>query len=172
MGALSLSFFSTSVRVSRFKKIPRNNISCQFENISHFNLFAAGFEFPIMDKFFVCIVFAGMIVTTVSGRPTEEEESDGTQMLSPYLDGTVVEGRPKETIEKDGTISLEFESPEIKLSGCVRRTDEERDCHSQLCQQQQQRVASRRCGIPKMCSRIVGCVESAELPGNEKLNCH
>merc|ERR1711879_163088 len=125
MGALSLSFFSTSVRVSRFKKIPRNNISCQFENISHFNLFAAGFEFPIMDKFFVCIVFAGMIVTTVSGRPTEEEESDGTQMLSPYLDGTVVEGRPKETIEKDGTISLEFESPEIEAKW-LRQEDRRR----------------------------------------------
>merc|ERR1711941_6520 len=80
MGALSLSFFSTLVRVSRFKKIPRNNISVQFENISHFNLFAAGFEFPIMDKFFACLVFA-MMLTAVCGRPTKEEDNDGTLTL-------------------------------------------------------------------------------------------
>merc|ERR1711941_20576 len=80
MGALSLSFFSTLVRVSRFKKIPRNIISVQFENISHFNLFAAGFEFPIMDKFFACVVFA-MMLTAVCGRPTKEEDNDGTLTL-------------------------------------------------------------------------------------------
>jgi len=76
-------------------------------------------------EFFVCIVFAGTIAMTVSGRPTEEQESDGTQMLSPYLDGTVVEGRPKETIEKDGTISLEFESPEIEAKW-LRQEDRRR----------------------------------------------
>merc|ERR1711879_447567 len=65
---------------SRFKKIPRNNISVQFENISHFNLFAAGFEFPIMDKFFACLVFA-MMLTAVCGRPTKEEDNDGTLTL-------------------------------------------------------------------------------------------
>merc|ERR1711879_991550 len=65
---------------SRFKKIPRNNISVQFENISHFNLFAAGFEFPIMEKFFVWLVFA-MMLTAVCGRPTKEEDNDGTLTL-------------------------------------------------------------------------------------------
>merc|ERR1711879_247564 len=65
---------------SRFKKIPRNNISVQFENISHFNFFAAGFEFPIMDKFFACLVFA-MMLTAVCGRPTKEEDNDGTLTL-------------------------------------------------------------------------------------------
>merc|ERR1711879_942833 len=65
---------------SRFKKIPRNNISCQFENISHFNLFAAGFEIPIMEKFIVLIVFA-MMLTAVCGRPTKEEDNDGTLTL-------------------------------------------------------------------------------------------
>merc|ERR1711941_393 len=75
MGALSLSFFSTLVRVSRFKKISRNNISCQFENISHFNLFAAGFEFPIMEKFFVCLVFA-MMLTAVCGRPIQIDSDE------------------------------------------------------------------------------------------------
>merc|ERR1712018_528272 len=65
---------------SRFKKIPRNNISCQFENISHFNLFAAGFEFPIMEKFFVWLVFS-MMLTAVYGRPTKEEDNDGTLTL-------------------------------------------------------------------------------------------
>merc|ERR1711879_631937 len=65
---------------SRFKKIPRNIISVQFENISHFNLFAAGFEFPIMEKFFVWLVFA-MMLTAVCGRPTKEEDNDGTLTL-------------------------------------------------------------------------------------------
>merc|ERR1711879_357593 len=65
---------------SRFKKIPRNNTSVQFENISHFNLFAAGFEFPIMEKFIVLIVFA-MMLTAVCGRPTKEEDNDGTLTL-------------------------------------------------------------------------------------------
>merc|ERR1711879_298412 len=128
---------------SRFKKIPRNNISCQFENISHFNLFAAGFEIPIMEKFIVLIVFA-MMLTAVCGRPTKEEDNDGTLTLgfksedsmwtwldqlgkkgptedlmpprekpSSPLEGTVVEGRPDETIAEDGTITLKFESLEI-----------------------------------------------------------
>merc|ERR1711879_892817 len=65
---------------SRFKKIPRNNTSVQFENISHFNLFAAGFEFPIMEKFCVFLVFA-MMLTAVCGRPTKEEDNDGTLTL-------------------------------------------------------------------------------------------
>merc|ERR1711976_360805 len=78
-----------------------------------------------MLKFFVCVVLAATMVTIVSGRPTEEQESDGTQMLSPYLEGTVVEGRPKETIEKDGTISLEFESPEIEAKW-LRQEDRRR----------------------------------------------
>merc|ERR1711879_206936 len=65
---------------SRFKKIPRNNTSVQFENISHFNLFAAGFEFPIMEKFIVLLVFA-MMLTAVCGRPTKEEDNDGTLTL-------------------------------------------------------------------------------------------
>merc|ERR1712018_908884 len=65
---------------SRFKKIPRNIISCQFENISHFNLFAAGFEIPIMEKFFAFLVFS-MMLTAVCGRPTKEEDNDGTLTL-------------------------------------------------------------------------------------------
>merc|ERR1712018_859068 len=65
---------------SRFKKIRRNNISCQFENISHFNLLAAGFELPIMEKFFVWLVCA-MMLTAVCGRPTKEEDNDGTLTL-------------------------------------------------------------------------------------------
>merc|ERR1712018_951882 len=65
---------------SRFKKIPRNIISCQFENISHFNLFAAGFEIPIMEKFFAFLVFS-MMLTAVYGRPTKEEDNDGTLTL-------------------------------------------------------------------------------------------
>merc|ERR1711879_783225 len=128
---------------SRFKKIPRNNTSVQFENISHFNLFAAGFEFPIMEKFCVFLVFA-MMLTAVCGRPTNEEDNDGTLTLgfksedsmwtwldqlgkkgptedlmpprekpSSPLEGTVVEGRPDETIAEDGTITLKFESLEI-----------------------------------------------------------
>merc|ERR1711879_789301 len=108
--------------------------------------------FPIMDKFFVCIVFAGMIVTTVSGRPTEEEESDGTQMLSPYLDGTVVEGRPKETIEKDGTISLEFESPEIEAKWLRQEDRRRKGLPLTTIPTTTTTSGEPTIGIPKMCS--------------------
>merc|ERR1719351_410207 len=62
---------------------------------------------------------------TVSGRPTEEQENDGTLLLSSNLDGTVVEGRLKETIEKDGTISLKFDSPEAQAKW-LRQEDRRR----------------------------------------------
>ena len=65
------------------------------------------------------------MVMTVSGRPTKEQENDGTLMLSSYLEGTVVKGRPKETIEDDGTISLEFESA-VRAAKWFRQEDRRR----------------------------------------------
>merc|ERR1712226_946125 len=78
-----------------------------------------------MMKFFVCVVvFAATSVTILSGRPTKEEEMDGT-LMSSYLDGTVAEGRPNETIAEDGTIELDFESPEAQAKW-MRQEDRRR----------------------------------------------
>merc|ERR1711953_210779 len=49
-----------------------------------------------MLKLLVCVVFAATSVTILSGRPTKEEEMDGT-LMSSYLDGTVVEPEPEQS---------------------------------------------------------------------------
>merc|ERR1711953_1402831 len=85
MGLLALALFHLS-HSNIFLKIPHRHI-----------LFLNSLCFWMkMLKFFVCVVFAATSVTILSGRPTKEEEMDGT-LMSSYLNGTVVEPEPEQS---------------------------------------------------------------------------
>merc|ERR1711953_397068 len=102
-------------------------------------------------KFFVCVVvFAATSVTILSGRPTE---NDGTLIVPTSMGQWLRDDRMKQ-LQKMEQLNWILSHPRPRRSGCVRRTGDEKDCHSRQqlrCQQQQQRAASRRCGIPTTC---------------------
>merc|ERR1711953_890854 len=85
MGLLALALFHLS-HSNIFLKIPHRHIL--FRNSLCF--------WMKMLKFFVCVMFAATSVTILSGRPTKEEEMDGT-LMSSYFNGTVVEPEPEQS---------------------------------------------------------------------------